>query len=1038
MAFDFKNLFNFKSSNSTPESLLTGKTKKELDVITAPSTNLARNFVGELPKAAYQTALNVLQGTARSGASVALTLTGKDNVSVDESLPKIVKNVFAGIFGDTQAKPLRGFTGIGQETLSGFGAEGLSKNKPLAFALGGTLSALDFTGGGKKKAIQEAGSVISYIKNGKKVFTKLTPAELNILKDEVANIPKAAKGVSQIHLDAITPNLKKAGTEISRAEFISGHPQVASVFKTASEKATKTAIEAENIFFEKNAGKKINGVTIPEGFKAYRRTVTGDTVDIKRLKTDPEYFKQAYESTFARRMGTDEKLYKTLTKELVPKDKEASGYLADLYRANKVSSQAISEASKIPVPSPKPTIAKSLGAELPLNKPQTPQVYESSVNKIINALKEAKPIRKEQEALYSAERAKRVARIAQVGKKVGGEQGYFAQLGQLKGELPKAQFEGIRGKLQQSDIDDLFNQVEKANITPFEKITAKTGLANLIGAEGGRVPTKSELSLLNEIFPKELTEAILSKRSTWEKFKQTAADVINVPRSLMASFDLSAPLRQGIFLSGKPKQFLPAFKEMFKYAFSEKAYEGLIENIKSRPTYQLMRQSKLALTDTKATNLAAREEQFMSNLAERIPGIGKIVRGSDRAYSGFLNKLRADVFDDLVKKSKALGVEQTPKLTDDIAKFVNSATGRGTLPDFAKGAAPLLNGIFFSPRLLASRINLLNPVYYAKLEPFVRKQALKSLLTFGATLGTALGLAKLGGADVVTDPTNSDFAKIKVGNTRYDILGGFQQYIRIASQLIEGKVTSSSSGRTITLGEGYKPLTRKDIALRFFESKESPVASFASALFSGQTALGQDVNVPTEIINRLTPLVVQDMYDLYKEGGLEDLINGLPTPFGVGTQTYGKTELVTGENFLGERTNQVRPVPGLSEAVVEKLFGKQPLGSSKSFDVEQYYDQLIKLPKEQAREIFNDIMQTNPDLAKQISDIVKDREKGITPHDKDLKSKGVASGDRAKAIIKDFNKLKTKEEKRAKWDEYVEKGIITKDVSEQLMKLIKS
>ena len=681
---------------------------------------------------------------------------------------------------------------------------------------------------------------------------------------------------------------------------------------------------------------------------------------------------------------------------------------------------------------------------LPPNRPVSPTLETSippegdAVNKIIQAIKESKPLLPKQAKLYSEERAARVARVASVGERVPGEQGYFKQLGQLKGELPKVNFGSVRSKITQADVDSLFNKIEQTKIfSPFEKVSAKGGLAKLLGAEGGGIPNRGELKLLSEVFPPEFMEAILSKRSRGEKIWELTKNLVNLPRAIMATADFSAPLRQGVFMVGRPKQWIPAFKDMFKYAFSEKAYQGLLDNIQARPTYRLMRESKLALTDMSKFNLETREEQFMSNIADKIPGFGILSRGSNRAYSGFLNKLRADVFDDLVKKAKNLNIlEERPDALRDIAKFINSATGRGDLGGLNK-VAPVLNGIFFSPRLLASRLNLLNPVFYAKLDPFARKEALKSLLSFGAIATSVLGLFKLGGAKVEDDSRSADFGKIKIGNTRYDILGGFQQYIRLASQLITGKIISSTTGKEITLGEGYKPLTRKGVLFRFVESKESPVLSFATALATGQTNLGEPLNVPVEVINRFIPLVTQDMYDLYKERGLEGIGMSLPGLFGTGSMTYGKQELVTGKNQLGQETSQVRPVGGLSEDISAKIFGEPLLKSSKSFSVEAYYNQMLKLPKEEAAKQFDEIKQTNPDLAKKILGIVKDRELGITVADKSLKEKGVANGDRAMAIAGQLQKLKAKEEKATLWEEYVKKKIITDEVAKQLIELLK-
>ncbi len=525
-------------------------------------------------------------------------------------------------------------------------------------------------------------------------------------------------------------------------------------------------------------------------------------------------------------------------------------------------------------------------------------VTPNPVNKIIQALQEAKPIRGQQETLYSAERSKRLGAVVEAGK-VGGEAGYQAQLGALKGELPKVQFEGIRGKITQPDIDSLFNTIEQHPIlSPFEKVTTKTGLSKLLGAEGGTVPTKNELKLLGEVFPQNFIQTVLDKRSVLTKVGEGIAEVLNVPRALMASADMSAPLRQGVFLIGRPKQFLSAFRDMFKYFFNEKSYQGLMSDIQKRPTYALMRESRLPLTDI-GSILTNREETFMSNLAEKIPGVGHIVRASNRAYTGFLNKLRADVFDDLVNTAQKQGIKVEGKTLNDISRFIGSATGRGQIGAL-ENSAVALNSVFFSPRLMASRLNLLNPVYYTKLDPFVRKEALKSLFTFAGTATSILGLAKLGGAEVGVDPRSADFLKMKWGDTRYDIGGGFQQYLRAAGQLITGEYVNSTTGVKATLGEGYKPLTRFDILTRLIESKEAPIASFATMLLKGQTSLGKKPEIGKEVAQRFIPMVIQDAYDLIQERGLKGLGMSIPGVFGVGLQTYSPTaqEMVSSANSV--------------------------------------------------------------------------------------------------------------------------------------------
>lgn len=513
--------------------------------------------------------------------------------------------------------------------------------------------------------------------------------------------------------------------------------------------------------------------------------------------------------------------------------------------------------------------------------------------KLIDALKKAKPLNAEQRKAYHAERQKRSEMLSNIQRQGGSKRNYYAQLKSLKGDLPKVDFESIAKDFTDEDFDALLSRINFSNsLLPYEKVSAQTALMKLMGADGGKLPTTGEIKLLSEIFSRDLVEALLQNRPFIDKVWDGISNALNVPRSLMASFDLSAPFRQGVFMVGR-KEFWKAWSTMFKAFGSDKAYEATMRSIHDRPSYQLMRKSGLAFSDAKSQILDEREEQFMSNWAEKIPVIGKGVEMSNRAYSAFLNKVRADVFDDLVSKGENIGIDfaHDSKAAKDLAKFVNAATGRGSLNNLVgrhgDAAAPFLSGLFFSPRLMASRLSMLNPYFYATLDPFVRKEAVKSLLTFSAIATSVLGLAAMGGADVETDPRSSDFAKIKIGNTRYDVLGGFQQYIRLGSQLLTGE-TKTLKGKVKELdGTKFGQDSRYDVLLRFLRTKFSPVAAYVADASSGENVIGEEFKPAKDALESFIPLFAQDMVEIYlKEGFSPHLLSGIPAFFGVGTQTY--------------------------------------------------------------------------------------------------------------------------------------------------------
>jgi hypothetical protein len=403
-------------------------------------------------------------------------------------------------------------------------------------------------------------------------------------------------------------------------------------------------------------------------------------------------------------------------------------------------------------------------------------------------------------------------------------------------------------------------------------------------------------------------------------------DAANVPRTIMASMDMSAPLRQGIGLIHR-KEFWNSLPDMFRAWKSEDAYNAIQKGILDDPIFKkrvtadgnvkpsFAEDVGLKLTDL--NNFTNREETMMSKIAEQIPG----VRRSNRAYTAFLNKLRADTFRQMTQDygvTSGTNMRNNVKLGKEIAEFVNNATGRGDLGKL-EPSAKALSTVLFSPRLIASRLGMMakgtqalfSPEVYMISQPSVRREYLKSLAAIAGTAGTFTQLMRLGGATVETDPASSDFGKPKIGNTRIDPYGGFQQYIVLMQRLmpqidlssmglgeIGGKMKSTTTGREYDLANPqFGQSDKADVLNRFIRSKTNPIINFAWGMMSAQKEIsGQKMDVtnpnPFEnaVAQRFIPMLIQDVYELVNDEVTPPQAKALATflsTFGMGSQTYG-------------------------------------------------------------------------------------------------------------------------------------------------------
>jgi|GEM_PF-4889991 len=366
-----------------------------------------------------------------------------------------------------------------------------------------------------------------------------------------------------------------------------------------------------------------------------------------------------------------------------------------------------------------------------------------------------------------------------------------------------------------------------------------------------------------------------------------AKEVLNVPRAVLASWDVSAVLRQGGFITLNPMNWRRAasgLAPMFRALASETRAHMVDKEIRDRPNAPLYARAKLFLAPLDTSKLTAMEEIYMSRLSRVMPG----VRSSERAYITFLNKLRADSFDALVDRLQAKGTPLTDLELQAVGNFINVSTGRGNMGKHA-AAAETLATVFFSPRLVLSRFQLVTgqPLRKAGSARVARAVAAEYAGFLGG-LAVVYALANMAGAEIETDPRSSDFGKLRFGNTRVDPLSGLAQATVLLSREITGE-TKTQAGKVRSLyGDlPYGADTAWDVLTKFLRTKLSPVVGAAVDLRTGENVIGEKTT-PTATLSRLAvPLSFEDIYKVMLEDGVpKGTALGILSLFGWGLQQH--------------------------------------------------------------------------------------------------------------------------------------------------------
>lgn len=362
-------------------------------------------------------------------------------------------------------------------------------------------------------------------------------------------------------------------------------------------------------------------------------------------------------------------------------------------------------------------------------------------------------------------------------------------------------------------------------------------------------------------------------------------------KSIQASMDDSAIFRQGWkTLMAHPgiwqKNARQSFVNLAKQFGGKNVMREVNADIISRPTYDAMVKAKLAIKNP--------EEAFPEALAEKVPLLGRAYKASEAAYTAFIYKTRADVFDKYLQVAKSAGVDiSDPDELKSIGAVVNSLTGRGGLGK-AEPVGGLINNAFFSPRFVKSNIDVLtHPLGFdiagTKVTAFARRQAAKNTLKLIGGTAVVLGLADATSpGSVEWDPRSSNFGKIKVGDTTFDVTGGMASILTLGARLATQSTKSATTGIVQKLDTGkFGAPTSLETAEDFLTGKASPIINTLIQLRTGQNTIGQKTSAKQTLEGSVTPIGAQNYEQLKSDPNSADkLVTMIADGLGISANDY--------------------------------------------------------------------------------------------------------------------------------------------------------
>lgn len=352
-------------------------------------------------------------------------------------------------------------------------------------------------------------------------------------------------------------------------------------------------------------------------------------------------------------------------------------------------------------------------------------------------------------------------------------------------------------------------------------------------------------------------------------WKKVFKEVIELPRYMQLGLDAGALTRQGFDIAlVSPTAWTKAAKRGFGAAISNPAKVARLEEEFMRDPDVL----KAIANGLAIDGPSDMPEGFISKAAQKIPLYGR----GERFHKTFQNFARYETYRNLTR-----GQNMNQYQLKETAKLINAMTGRGGW----KGAEGKLASIYTAPKMYAGQLEVMAKTATAIVDPrFWNNPAYKKLIV-RRWLGRMGGIVALKALADATDwefsinPDDSDFLKLRNGNTVIDVTGGYSSWYKLLFATLNDVYEQGMS-------EPFVERLQRSLGYKISPTYRTPIS-----LITGKDAIGKpfftnpdtgerEMNVQ-DLAKTFAPLIGMQIYEMAGgDEGYADMDNGAKVALG--------------------------------------------------------------------------------------------------------------------------------------------------------------